>query len=310
VTVQRVLIIGFGSIGARHARLVQARGAHAAVVSRRGVEWPAAHSSIEAALGSGPFDFAIVANETAAHWPTLSALRAAGFSGPVLLEKPLATALPPEREAAALGGGNVRVAYNLRFHPALRRLKAALADRRVVSVCLYAGQDLRAWRPDRAAESTYSASRAQGGGVLRDLSHELDYFAWLFGEWQGVAAHGGHVGPLPIDTDDCWSILIATRRCPVASIHLDYYHRPGARLLVVNTGEETITLDLVRHAYRDGSGETVWPVERDTTYVAQLDAFLDGRAADVMCTFDEGLRTLAMIAAVERAAGSRAWVTP
>ena len=36
------------------------------------------------------------------------------------------------------------------------------------------------WRPERDYRESYSA-RADEGGVLRDLVHELDYAIWAFG---------------------------------------------------------------------------------------------------------------------------------
>lgn len=304
---RRVLVVGFGSIGARHARLIAARGLEAAVVSRRVVEWPLRFVSIAEACAGWTPQFAVVATETAAHLPALRELRRAGFAGPVLIEKPLAAALPADDEIAALAPGNVRVAYNLRFHPAIQRLKAALEGKDVISASLYAGQDLRAWRPGRAAESTYSADRRQGGGVLRDLSHELDYFQWIFGRWIRLTAAGGHVGPLPIDADDCWSIVTQTERCRVGTIQLDYYHRRGARLICVNTADGTLEVDLIRHTFQDGSELQSFAMERDSTYVAQLDAFLREESG-VLCSFEEALASMRMIEAVERAATADAWV--
>ena len=44
------------------------------------------------------------------------------------------------------------------------------------------GQDLKLWRPNRNFRDTVSAQASKGGGVLRELSHELDLAIHLFGK--------------------------------------------------------------------------------------------------------------------------------
>ena len=44
------------------------------------------------------------------------------------------------------------------------------------------GQYLPAWRPSRDYRETYTAQSAQGGGILLDASHEIDYVRWIGGE--------------------------------------------------------------------------------------------------------------------------------
>ncbi len=307
-----ILVVGLGSIGARHARLAQGLGHEVRAVTRRpetfdGISYP----SLPEALAAGRYDLIVIANETAAHWPALGLLADAGFDGLVLVEKPLAIAPPPPAEARAIqawAGDRVRLAYNLRLHPALQALKAKLEGRPLVSVAAYAGQDLRSWRPGQPVEQSYSSSAALGGGVLRDLSHELDYLAWIVGDWTRLTAIGGRMGGLPIDSDDCWGVLMATGRVGVLSLEINYHHQPGARTVIVNTGDETISVDLVRSSLTDASGETVWTVDRDFTYVAQLRALMDGGDAP-LCTLNEGLATMTTIAAIETAAAEERWVS-
>lgn len=309
MTCRKVAVIGYGSIGARHARLAEDLGHDVTVVSRRGaVSSGRCYGSIEAALKQQTFSHAIIANETSAHWQALDELQRLGFKGHVLVEKPLAGRAPSREELGALKMRSISVAYNLRFHPALQLLKAQVASRRVISATLLAGQDLHGWRPGRAIQQSYSSDAELGGGVLRDLSHELDLYLWLFGPWSRLTAAGGHLGPLPIAADDCWSVIATADHCPVASIQLDYYHRPGLRMLIVNTNDGTIGIDLVQHRYRDGAEERQWPVQRDDTYRAQLRAFLGQDESGALCTADEGLAVMTMIEAVEAAASAGVWI--
>jgi predicted dehydrogenase len=171
----------------------------------------------------------------------------------------------------------------------------------------YVGQHLSTWRAGTDYRSSYSARSAEGGGVLRDLSHELDLLTWLLGGWERLTALGGHLSRLEIDSDDVWTILWSTRRCPVVSVQLNYLDRPGRRRLLAHTDDHTVEADLVNGRLTiDGAVESI-ATDRDLTYTEQHRAVLSGRT-DGLCTLEEGMEVLRMIAAVERAAREKAWV--
>lgn len=303
------IIVGYGSVGARHAQVLQSMGLRVTVVSRRAVEWPDRYDSLDEGLIAASPDYVVVANATADHATTLDRLMKSGYRGRVLVEKPLSDAPPAPEQAAAWKScfQEIFVAYNLRFHPALRALRDALGTETLISAQIYCGQELNSWRPGRALAESYSASRARGGGVLRDLSHELDYSAWLFGPWLRLAALGGHIGPLEIDADDGWGVLLQTLNCPLLTLQVDYYNRPAMRRIVVNTDQASYLLDLVAGTLLRNSKEQSWSVERNLTYRAQHEAILSG-APSGACTLDEGLQVTDMIAAIECAGEGVKWV--
>jgi predicted dehydrogenase len=182
-----------------------------------------------------------------------------------------------------------------------------LAEERAISAHLYVGQYLPDWRPGRDYRETASASRQAGGGVLRDLSHELDYLTWLFGRCERIAALGGRFSTLEIDSDDVQGLLLAFERCPVVTAQLNYLDRRGSRNLIVNTAKRTIAADLVRSTLAIGGEEKAFPLGRDDTYLAQHRRIL-GNAHEGLCTLGEGAAVLEIIAAAEAAAATGQWV--
>ncbi|QCP53486.1 Gfo/Idh/MocA family oxidoreductase [Trinickia violacea] len=302
---KRLLVIGYGSIGARHSRLAAEAGADVACVTNRpAVPFPR-FASIAQALAERPCDQIVIANATDLHAQTLQELAQAGFAGRLLVEKPLchrldkAPALPPAM--------HVSVAYNLRFHPLVRKLRETLASRPLYSASFYAGQYLPQWRPETDYRSSYSARKEQGGGVLRDLSHEIDLALWLCGRTQSVAAIGGHVSSLDIDSDDVYSILSVNERCPAVAISINYLDRTPKRTITINAQDLTASLDLVNGTLAVDGEMTRCEAERDSTYRAQLQAFFDNDTS-TMCSFDEGRDVLRFIVAAESAALNRRWV--
>jgi len=301
----RALVVGYGSIGQRHTRLLEELGCETGVVSAR----PDVHSqsfpTLDAALTAWQPEYVVVANETSAHYDAMKFLADAGYRGRVLIEKPL---FDDARVAPAVTFSHAAVAYNLRCHPLVRHFSHALAGGRILEVNMHVGQWLPDWRPARDYRTSYSAKRTTGGGVMRDLSHELDLALHLFGPWRKLTALGGHFSDLEIDSDDAYTLLLATGRCPSVNITMNYLDRPAQRTITVNTTMGTIRLDLVNGVLeQNGVLIAEHIVERDHTYKEQHRAMIDGRI-DELCSINEGLAVLDLIVAAEQANGARCWV--
>jgi predicted dehydrogenase len=169
----RVLVIGSGSIGRRHHDNLQALG-----VVPRLVSWRAAGLAGAVAAMDGA-EAVVVATATDIRLPLIKAAAARGL--PMYIEKPLAFR-PEEVEAIAKAAAPVAdrsmLGYMMRYHPAVRALAGAdLSD--VFQFALTIGHDVTQWRANWRFSESYAA-RAEGGGVLLDLCHELDLAACLF----------------------------------------------------------------------------------------------------------------------------------
>ena len=299
-----VLVSGFGSIGQRHVRILREMGQKVHVFSRRKIQGEAYYQNLEAALSEVQPEYVVIANETSKHESTLK--KVLSFEVPkILVEKPLfstSVEKPPENPKS-----QVRVAYNLRFHPLIQKLYSEIKDQTVLSVQIYVGQYLPDWRPQQDYRKSYSVSRAQGGGVLRDLSHELDYINWLFGPWQAISALGGHYSTLAGDSDDVFCFLLKMERCPVVSLQMNYLDRSGRREIIINTEEHTFYLDLVKQKYQKNKEPvTSFSLERDETYLLQHSEILKNQGK-LCCTLSEGLDVLRMIDAAEKSASTEKW---
>jgi predicted dehydrogenase len=297
------VVVGQGSIGQRHARLLGELGLKVTTVSRHLPAGPTNHATLEAALALGGVDYVVVATPTGDHRDALSTLQAANYLGLTLVEKPLVARL---EEAVPRPPGPVFVAYNLRFHPALQRLKRELVGQTLLSASAYAGQYLPQWRPQQDHRQSYSASPEAGGGVLRDLSHELDYLTWLLGPWQRVTGAVRHTGTLEIRSEDAVSMIARAERCPALHLELNYLDRVGQRTLTIHTSTHTYALDLVRGELRVDHDRQTFDLDRDATYRSQHRAVLAGDITS-LCTFEEGLTLVRLIQQLETMKGADAW---
>lgn len=243
-----MLVVGLGSIGRRHARIARELFPEAEVVALRRtdsvpVEDPNIAcfvSSMSQALEMKP-EAAVIATPAPLHLDAATQLANAGVH--LLIEKPIASDATGVAELVALCNQRnlaLVTGYNLRFLPSLIKFRGMLAEKRVgrvLSVRAEVGQHLPSWRPGSDYRSGVSARAALGGGALLELSHEIDYLRWLFGEVSWVSAILARQSALEIDVEDTAHLVLgfegAGDSAPVvASVTMDFVRHDATRSCV------------------------------------------------------------------------------
>lgn len=323
----RALIIGFGSIGRRHAANLRGLGRPMELVLLRreddGNEGTRETDTrvitdLDAALVAR-LDFAVIATPTVRHVETLLPLLEAGV--PCYVEKPVASRRDDlQRLTQSLSQLRaVPVTYagcNLRHLPSLVRLRRLIAEGaigKVVRASLQAGQWLPDWRPNQDYRAGYSADSAQGGGVILDLIHEIDVARWLFGEFDRIAAMAGKLSSLDIRSEDTACLVLGKQgEGPLVSIGLDYVSRRRVRRYEIVGEQGTLvwdftpaTLDLITRDRKEtvDCGDGGFDVNR--TYAAAMQEFLDGVETGRAPPQDifEGIRSAELALRAREAAG-------
>lgn len=299
------LIIGYGSIGKRHAEVLKSLECQVCLVTSQKVNDYICYSSIEDALKNESIDYVIIANPTYLHHDTLLNLIECDYQGIVLIEKPLFSKIEnlPKNNIA-----KILIAYNLRFHELLLQAKKIIENAKLITFSAYVGQYLPTWRKERDYRHCYSAKKEQGGGVLRDLSHELDYCLWLCGPCIDVTAIGGKFSNLEINSEDAYSIMMKCDLCPIVNLHLNYLDRSTRREITINTQQDTIFIDFIKGVLSiNGEIHTRYSDGMSQTYIQQHKAAIN-KDFDSFCSYSEGLSVMKLIEAIESASASQAWV--
>jgi len=297
------LVIGYGSIGKRHKYLLEDMGHNVRVVTQQKILTEGFYDSIEAAFDKNIFEYVVIANRTCDHYKTIFDLHHIGYNAFVLIEKPLFDRV---QKIPEIDTDKVFVAANLRFHPVINALSSILRGKKLFAIQVYVGQYLPDWRPDIDYRRCYSASRAEGGGVLRDLSHELDYTIWLAGRWKSLTALGGKYSDLDIDSDDVFSLLMETSKCPVTSINMNYLDRQLRREIIINLEGMSIKGDLIANTLEINGEKKVLNGKLNNTYMDQHQAILTGDT-DKLCTIEQGIELLYLIEKAEEASHKKIW---
>jgi predicted dehydrogenase len=226
----------------------------------------------------------------------------------ILLEKPAFASIT--QKPAGLSQSireQTLIGFNLRFHPVVLRALNVIKNKEIYSAFFYVGQYLPDWRPHTDYKLCYSADKVKGGGVLRDLSHEMDLACLFTGSWQSLAASGDHLSSLEISSEDVFSILSKHDRCPQVLIHQNYLDRTKRRYFILNFTDGTLYGDLVSNTLSWNGDTENFDCDTDTTYKHQLMTALH-ESAKGACTFAEGMDVMLMIDAAETAASTCNWI--
>ncbi len=322
-----LLIVGVGSIGARHLRCFQQTGRvrvalcevdadlRARVAAEYGVD--RAYADLDAALADR-HDAAVIATPAHLHVPQAQRLAEAGLH--LLIEKPLSIGLEgiarletTLREA----GRTAAVAYVHRANPLLQGMKAAIDSGRFgrpVQVVAVSGQHFPTFRP--AYRATYFRDHATGGGAIQDaLTHTLNAAEWLVGPIDRVVTDAARQVLDGIDVEDTVGLL-ARHGGVLGSYTLNQHQAPNEFAITVVCESGTVRYEPLRHRWRwmvrpdePWHDESHAPFTRDALFVRQADAFLDlvdGRAQP-LCTIAEARHTLAAVLAALDSLRHEAW---
>lgn len=242
----KVLLIGYGSIGKRHYEVLSQIDAveQIDIVTAQNLPQFTTFDTLESVGQLDGYDYFVIASETFKHFEQLSYLENSIKNKTIFCEKPLFET----NRALPITNNRVFVGYVLRFHPLMQKLRHALQNEQILSASISCGQYLPHWREGGNYQDSYSASRAKGGGVLLDLSHEIDYAQWLFGPVIKLHSFQEKISDLEIDSDDFVTLIAKTSHNIRLTLTIDYISKITHRKMMIHTLNNTYELDLINNS--------------------------------------------------------------
>tara|TARA_R110002126_G_C10488035_1_gene502897 strand:+ start:9679 stop:10587 length:909 start_codon:yes stop_codon:yes gene_type:complete len=297
----KALIIGYGSIGQRHHEVLSLLNIfnEINVVTKRQINNVKSYSSLYSVDNLDTYDYFVISSETNKHFEQLSFLENNLFNKLIFCEKPLFET----RKTLQIERNKVFVGYVLRFHPLLLKLKSLVRNETIIYANVSCGQYLPSWRPDSDYRNCYSAYKEQGGGVLLDLSHEIDYVQWLCGSISELKSYQVHQSDLEIDSDDLAVIIGKTTESTMINLSIDYISKITHRSIRIETLKKTITVDLIDNLLtekcKNGYYEelSLTEIERNHTYESMHRDILGFQ--EYACSFEEGQKVMETIYLVQ-----------
>ncbi len=339
-TTLRAGLIGMGSMGANHARILSSLPGVTLVgiADPARADGPTGNSAISGGRPSGAqrtptppapvvagvdellelgIDYAVVASPTSTHLPIGLALASAGVHA--LIEKPVA---PNPADAQALfhafaSAGLVgAVGHIERFNSALRAARQRVMD----------GELGELYQVTTRRQSPFPARIADVGVIMDLATHDIDITRWLTGvDYYSVAALTAHKSGR--DHEDLVA-CVATLQDGLVATHLVNWLTPVKERVVTITGEQgSFIIDLLTADLtycENGVVDNEWPemarfrgvsegnitrfaISKPEPLRAEHEAFRDAvlGQTDAIVTLQDGLHAVLVATALQKSAVSR-----
>ena len=295
------LIIGYGSIGQRHARILKKNKKidKIFILTNQNIKDFYQIKSYSDIKKIDP-TFFIISSRTANHYKDLNYILKNFRNKKILVEKPL---FEKYRKLINLNNNKVFVGYNLRLHPIIQHAKKYLNKKSIFHAGIYCHSYLPDWRKQINYKDSNSAKKKYGGGVLLELSHELDYLQILFQDIKKIYfSNIDKISKLTTNAEDSAILTGETARVKFV-VDLNYFSRNKQRMIIINGNNFTMKCDLINNQIELISNRIKKIIrfknDRNHTYKLEHQLILTNKS-NKLCTLKQGLKLMKLIDKIKR----------
>jgi len=236
----------------------------------------------------------------------------------IFIEKPISTSPNGIKNLIKTCEQNrtvLQVGYNLRFSVSLQKFKEIVGSGQLgvlQKIECETGQYLPDWRLESDYRVGVSARKELGGGVLLELSHEIDYLRWIFGEVIWVSGELTTESDLEIDVEDTARFKMGFHDMSdlnglVADVSLDFVRRTPSRICrvygsIANLEWNGLTGEVSIFEHNKNAWEKIYtdPNDLNKTYELEWLSFIDSvnTGNKPFVTGEDGLRVIEIIEAI------------
>lgn len=303
---RKVLLIGYGSIGRKYLSLLikvkQITDVYIYTKQRIDETKKVKKINLNSFKKINPH-LIIIANQTSLHFKTINFIEKNFSKKIVLVEKPLFDKYLRQK----IKYNSYYIAYNLRFHPVLKKIKKLIAKQELWYVQIKQSSYLPEWRKNINYKYSTSALKSKGGGVLLELSHELDILENIFGNILPSFSYNSKISNLKINTDDILIIsgTVKKRQKKILfNLSSNMFSRNKVREIYIDGKSLSIRADLLKNTIiyfqKDKKKKISFPnFFINQTYDMQLKSILSYKF-DNLCTYEEGLNIMKVIEKIRK----------
>lgn len=300
-SIKKIVILGYGSIGKRHYKILKkyVLTKNIYIFTSQKLKLLNCFDDLEELKNINP-DYFIISTVTSDHIFKIRFIEKYFKNKIVLIEKPLFRNYinyKPQNNSYFIN-------YNLRFNPSLNYLKKYLKKKSFFHAYVKCSSYLPYWRVNTNYKKSYSSSKKLGGGVLLDLSHEIDYCYWLFGELKILSAINKKISNLDISSDDYLSVIFQNNKKLFVNLDVNFFSRDIERSIVISGNNFTIKVDLLNQKIfisdiYENKKISLKKINSDYTYTQTHLSILNKRY-DKLCSYEDGMITMKLINNIQK----------
>jgi len=218
---------------------------------------------------------AIICSPAVTHIKDATVLANKGFH--ILIEKPLShnsanikklINIMDDKNTVSLVG------YNMRFTDRFDFLLKFLENKNyndIKKINVYAYTDFRRWRMNKDYKDTVSFKKSLGGGVINELSHEIDYIIFLFNKPNSVYVKSYKTSLKNIDVEyNVKATFEYKRYCFDINFQLNMLSKKNQRSCNIVTNNSYINVDHLTNTIKINDKEIFFNDSVDESYIREI----------------------------------------
>tara|TARA_Y100000591_G_C21814519_1_gene689857 strand:+ start:833 stop:1726 length:894 start_codon:yes stop_codon:yes gene_type:complete len=291
---KKIILIGLGSISKKHIFVLKKIKPNIKILKLSSQKFDFFNFEEINKLKIFNPDMIILCSPASKHFSQLKKIEKTFTNKKVLIEKPVfeRSYKTPKRLK-----NKYFIGYNLRFHPILGFIKNYIKKKKLFLIEVTSQSYLPLWRKTNYTKSV-SAQKKLGGGVLLELSHELDYLKWIFKNLKVSFKINKKISNLKIDTDDILN-LTGKINNSILQLNLNFFSKIPNRSIKIDGLGFSLKGDLIKNKIEIISN-TKTITKKFTnfrmidTYELQMREVISGKIVNT-CTLKESLALMRVI---------------
>ncbi len=312
---EKILIIGLGSMGKKYLKIINKNWpeleiavltSNSKYIHENYNKKILIFESLDQAIEFRP-SAAIVASPAPFH--ISQALFLSQFKIPTLIEKPLGTGKESIKDIKEINYQSkkniILVGYVLRHSPCATYIKKILSKNslgKLIEADFHCGSWLPSWRKGIDYTKTVSAKSYLGGGVLLEMSHEIDLALLFLNDLEIKYVYKKNSGLLEIDKElEDTAIIIARKNNVCVTIRLNFCTNPSERKITFRGEEGELCWDILKNRVilSKPNSQKIYKSDMNIQdlYVLQLEHFFSciNNQKLPICNINDGLKVLNLI---------------
>lgn len=166
----------------------------------------------------------------------------------IFLEKPLHTSSLTTKDIKSIIPYQKRIyiGYNMRFMNTIKYLKNLVLSKDIFLIKIDTSNNLKYWRKSNYKKSV-TAIKSKGGGIILELSHEIDYLYSIFKSLKIKYSFNSKLSNLNINVEDFLHVHLLNKKKTNIILNMNMFSSLPERTIKVFCNDKVYLFDLIKN---------------------------------------------------------------